>query len=364
MRVSIPTIPHTITTSGIQRRTISPAAAVERIADFLAPGNVTLLTGAGVSVASGIRAYRGKDGRYMNPNYQPIFYHELVDESEKGFAFRKVIRPSFYPIAFELVTQQAAVLTDYTIRRSHTSGSHTVSENIYLNCTELFMYVADRLRAHFPRFGGQVTNPSCLQRVHCKRGHVVPRDVFQDWLSASNPQWKAFVDNLERTGQKPRTNPDGDVELEGVSYADFVVPACPECILEGERNSVHKPEVIFFGESIPGQMKNRSFFDIERSGRVFVLGTTLATYSAFRLVKRALELRKPVLLLNVGPTRADGLPGVEKLEISSSLVLRDAVRALLGSRASQDPAIVHLLQSGIHQPPPEDHNIISNKTST
>lgn len=67
MRISVPTI---IGGSGTPRRTISPAAAVERIAEFLAPGKVTLLTGAGVSVASGIRAYRGKDGRYMNPNYK------------------------------------------------------------------------------------------------------------------------------------------------------------------------------------------------------------------------------------------------------------------------------------------------------
>jgi len=30
-------------------------------------------------------------------------------------------------------------------------------------------------------------------------------------LSESNPEWKEFVDELERQGQKPRTNPDGDV---------------------------------------------------------------------------------------------------------------------------------------------------------
>ena len=60
----------------------------------------------------------------------------------------------------------------------------------------------------------------CLQRVHCKRGHVVRRDEFQGWLSASNPQWKEFVDNLERTGQKPRTNPDGDVRLHSLSNFD------------------------------------------------------------------------------------------------------------------------------------------------
>ena len=30
-------------------------------------------------------------------------------------------------------------------------------------------------------------------------------------LSETNPEWKEFADELERTGQKPRTNPDGDV---------------------------------------------------------------------------------------------------------------------------------------------------------
>lgn len=68
MRVSVPTIPRVTARSN----PVSPAAAIERIASFLASGNVTLLTGAGVSVDSGIRAYRGKDGRYMNPNYRYV----------------------------------------------------------------------------------------------------------------------------------------------------------------------------------------------------------------------------------------------------------------------------------------------------
>ncbi|KAG1774100.1 DHS-like NAD/FAD-binding domain-containing protein [Suillus placidus] len=372
MRVSVPTI---ITGSGAPKQTISPAAAVERIADFLAPGKATLLTGAGVSVASGIRAYRGKDGRYMNPNYQPILYHELTDQSEKGFAFRQR-----YWYEFKSCSQSARLMF-YRLRSY--LGYPPVRDA--LPNTSHYAIAALQYASYLPRLVTQnvdglhhkaiahLWEPDHIQkqmlelhgtlhRVHCKRGHIVPRDMFQDWLSSSNPQWKAFVDNLEKTGQKPRTNPDGDVELEGVSYADFVVPECPQCTLEGQQNSFHKPEVIFFGESIPSRIKDRSFHDIEQSERVFVLGTTLATYSAFRLVKRALELRKPVMLLNVGPTRADGLPGVEKLEISSSLVLRDVVRALLGSRASQDSAIVYLLQSGIHQPPAEDHKIISRNT--
>lgn len=356
MRISVPTI---ITSSGAPKRTISPAAAVERIASFLAPGKAMLLTGAGVSVASGIRAYRGKDGRYMNPNYQPILYHELTDQSEKGFAFRQRYWLRSY-LGYPSVRNAQPNTSHYAIAAlQYTSYlPRLVTQNVdglhHKAITHL--WEPDHMQKKILELHGT------LHRVHCKRGHVVPRDIFQDWLSASNPQWKAFVAHLEKTGQKPRTNPDGDVELEGISYADFVVPECPQCTLEGQQSSFYKPELIFFGESIPSWIKDRSFHDVDKSERVFVLGTTLATYSAFRLVKHALELRKPVMLLNVGPTRADELPGVEKLEISSSLVLRDVVRAILGSRASQDSVIVHLLQSGIHQPPAEDHEIISRNT--
>ena len=49
------------------------------------------------------------------------------------------------------------------------------------------------------------------KKVSCKHGHVVDRNVFQERLANSNPRWSEFVDELERTGQKLRTNPDGDV---------------------------------------------------------------------------------------------------------------------------------------------------------
>lgn len=72
MRITVPTIPQYLLTSTSTRPTLSKAAAIDRIATFLDGGNTTIITGAGVSVDSGIRAYRGKDGRYMNPNYKCV----------------------------------------------------------------------------------------------------------------------------------------------------------------------------------------------------------------------------------------------------------------------------------------------------
>jgi len=35
------------------------------------------------------------------------------------------------------------------------------------------------------------------------------------------------------------------------------------------------------------------------------------------------------MLLNVGPSRADGLPGVEKIDMYSGAIIRDVVRAVV-----------------------------------
>jgi len=102
----------------------------------------------------------------------------------------------------------------------------------------------------------------------------------------------------------------------------------------------------FFGETIRQEVKDRSFSIVEGADRLFIIGTTLATYSAFRLLKRALQLRKPVLYLNVGPTRADGLPGVDKLEIPTNAVMTDVVHAVVGTRARNDPLLRDVLLNG------------------
>lgn len=47
------------------------------------------------------------------------------------------------------------------------------------------------------------------------------------------------------------------------------------------------------------------------------------------LVKHALELKKPTMLLNVGPTRADGFPDVEKIDVPSGAVMRQVAREVM-----------------------------------
>lgn len=87
MRISVPTIP--LPSPNLAKFVVPVAECIDRVAKFLSFGNTTVLTGAGISVDSGIRAYRGHDGRYLNPNYKPIFYHELTANNEQGHHFRQ-----------------------------------------------------------------------------------------------------------------------------------------------------------------------------------------------------------------------------------------------------------------------------------
>jgi NAD-dependent deacetylase sirtuin 4 len=79
------------------------SGAIAALIDFLAPsltthagqsriaskltrqhhGKTLLLTGAGISVASGLADYRGVNGTYtLNKTYKPVYYHEFCENHE------------------------------------------------------------------------------------------------------------------------------------------------------------------------------------------------------------------------------------------------------------------------------------------
>ena len=68
---------------------------------------------------------------------------------------------------------------------------------------------------------------------------------------------------------------------------------------------------------------------VSSASRLLVIGTSLATYSAFRLLKQAVELSKPVLMISTGPSRADRLSGLEKMDREAGPVLRAYLDELL-----------------------------------
>lgn len=144
-----------------------------------------------------------------------------------------------------------------------------------------------------------------LRHAHCLSCHApTGRDAFQDRLSALNPEWASYSDSLQLgTTREEKLNPDGDIELgPNIRYEDFLVPECSSC---GEK--LMKPRVTFFGESLEPIIRRQSERLIKEADRVLVVGSSLATFSAFRLVRQAKEEGKEVGLINLGKTRGDGI---------------------------------------------------------
>jgi NAD-dependent deacetylase sirtuin 4 len=166
------------------------------------------------------------------------------------------------------------------------------------------------------------------------------RQLFQNDLATLNPAWSDFLNEMLASGalttENPeerrrlglKTNPDGDVDVPGVDYATFRYPACPSCLAkpgkdkEGKTHVVEvdedgawkpgsstagilKPNVIMFGESIPDTTKVAAEKAIDEAARVLVLGSSLATYSAWRLIKRAREQGMPIGIVNIGGVRGE-----------------------------------------------------------
>ena len=176
--------------------------------------------------------------------------------------------------------------------------------------------------------------------VHCHR--EFPRAAFQEDLIRLNPVWADFLAEMKEKGalasEDPeyrrrrgwRANPDGDVDVPGAPYGMFRYPACEGCLSDpnqknlvrvdgdgamvdpgkmeggnGKGAGVLKPAVVMFGEGVNEGVKKRAEEMVDQAARVLVLGSSLATYSAWRLVRRAVEGGKGVGVVNLGGVRGE-----------------------------------------------------------
>ena len=65
--------------------------------------------------------------------------------------------------------------------------------------------------------------------------------------------------------------------------------------------------MVFFGDSVPKHTVWSIFDRLDECDAVLVIGSSLEVYSSYRFVRAAWEHRKPIAILNIGPTRADKL---------------------------------------------------------
>ncbi|OJJ95537.1 hypothetical protein ASPACDRAFT_127014 [Aspergillus aculeatus ATCC 16872] len=322
-----------------------------------------LLTGAGISVASGLSDYRGENGTYRtNKAYRPVYYHEFVTrhESRKRYWARSFI-------GWPGLLKSKPNSTHLAIRDIGAKGyiSSVITQNV-----DSFHSIAHpelpTLELH-----GYLRSVVC---VNCR--NQVPRDDFQRSLERLNPAWAEFLakmtdlgalDTNNREEQRRRglkINPDGDVDLPEAPYSTFRYPSCPTCLEKPPRlhdgtlarveieadgawlptstAGILKPGVIMFGENIDPAVKAAAEEAIDDAGRLLVLGSSLATYSAWRLVERAYKRGMPIGIINIGGVRNEAvLFGGDREAVSRFIRFSLPSESVLAPVATQLPILVH-----------------------
>jgi NAD-dependent SIR2 family protein deacetylase len=250
----------------------------DRVADLLqhvGPGRrVVAITGAGCSTPSGIGDYRDEQGTWKRSppvQMQDFVKHEAARRrywarSMLGWPLMAGAQPN--PAHHALADLEAAGVVRGLVTQN-VDGLHQRAG-----------------QQHVLELHGALAVVLCL---HC--GARVPRLDLQRRLEATN----GFV-----LGAAATAAPDGDADIaDGLDLAAFEVPACQAC------GGMLKPDVVFYGDSVPRERVASAYALVESADAVLVVGTSLMVYSSFRFARRAHELGIPLLAINRGRTRAD-----------------------------------------------------------
>jgi NAD-dependent SIR2 family protein deacetylase len=247
-----------------------------------------VLTGAGVSTASGIPDYRDANGDWKRKS--PILLQEFINDdfmrrrywarSLIGWRHLSKAQPNAAHDALAELEAQGRIELLVT---QNVDGLHQAAGSN--NVVDLH---------------GRIDTIRCLS---CDS--TMPRKAMQDAVEQLNPEF-ARLD--------ARSAPDGDADLDDIDFSRFDVPGCRSC------NGMLKPDVVFFGERVPDVRVEQAMAAVDTADAMLIVGSSLMVWSGFRFAKAAAAAGKPIAAINMGRTRADDLLQL-KLERSCTEVL-------------------------------------------
>lgn len=255
--------------------------------DLLQDKRTLVLTGAGISTSSGIPDYRGA-GRVQK---HPLTFDEFMGSGQNQARYWARSYVGWHRIA-----SATPNLGHQALSEAEQNGRvfHIITQNV------------DGLHQ---KAGSKnvVELHGRLDRVLCTGcGDILARSELDGRIFSLNPDFKV-TEAIE-------FSPDGDAEIE--TPANFRVPSCGLC------GAHYKPDVVFFGEQVPLSRVSLAEQLVASAEAIVVAGSSLTVNSGLRLVKQAKKLELPIVILNLGETRADAIADV-RLNASTTELMRE-----------------------------------------
>ena len=259
---------------------ITRSAEAPELVAPLAGRRVAVLTGAGMSTDSGIPDYRGPDSPPSNPmtirqfTSDAVFRQRYWARNHVGWRHMDDTLPNAGHRALAAL-EDASVVTG------------VITQNVDLLHTKAGSRNVINLHGTY----AQVVCLGC--------GHTLSRVALAEQLEALNP---GFIERAEAIGGLA-VAPDADAFV--ADTASFRYLDCPRCA------GMLKPDIVYFGESVPKEIVDQAYSLIDRSEALLVAGSSLTVFSGYRFVRHAAARDIPVAIVNRGRTRGDDLATVK-----------------------------------------------------
>jgi NAD-dependent SIR2 family protein deacetylase len=260
---------------------------LEHAKELLSGKKSLVLTGAGISTSSGIPDYRGA-GRVQK---HPLTFDEFMGSGHNQARYWARSYVGWHRIAAAMPNPGHQALSE-------------AEEN-----GRIFHIITQNVDGLHQKAGSKnvVELHGRLDRVLCTGcGDILARSELDGRIFSLNPHFRV-TETIE-------FSPDGDAEIEPPK--NFRVPSCGLC------GSHYKPDVVFFGEQVPKARVQFSEQLVQDAQAIVVAGSSLTVNSGLRLVKQAKKLELPIVILNLGDTRADAIADV-KLNGSTTDLMKE-----------------------------------------
>ena len=263
-------------------------------AALLAGRRTVVLTGAGISTDSGIPDYRGPDSPRHTPmtiaqfRSGPAARQRYWARSHLGWERMRRAEPNG---GHGALARLQAARSGTTIITQNVDGLHQAAGS------RPVIDLHGRLDTVVCLSCGARSSRAELQRRLADLNPGFGYDAVRG-TAAVRPDDAAAV----RPDDAAAVRPDGDAEVGDTG--SFVVADCVIC------GGVLKPDVVFFGENVPAHTVRASYDAVARAEAMLVAGSSLTVMSGLRFVKRAAAQGIPIVIVNRGATRGDGLATV------------------------------------------------------
>lgn len=248
-----------------------PIPSIRRVADAIAnASSIVVLVGAGVSVSSGIPDFRSEGGLYDLVSREPDFdlgdaqvvfdLKEFYSNPETFFRIAKHLMPSASTLPSRTHNFIATLQAQQKLRRVYSQNIDGLEQKAGIAQENLVLCHGSFLSATCTHVSCKTSVPASCIENDVQKGTIPYCDqCVQRQQSQSRKRKRRRVQKSTGNGRRDDWVSDSDNDTDS----------------DNDQVGIMKPDIVFFGESLPSRVKHCLELDVPQADLVLVFGSSL-----------------------------------------------------------------------------------------